>query len=58
KVSDGSAGNYVVHKVRRGDTLSRIAQKYRTNISRIISANDIDDPDELSVGTRLKIYVK
>ncbi len=58
KISDGSAGNYVVHKVRRGETLSRIAQKYRTNMSRIISANDIDDPDELSVGTRLKIYVK
>ncbi len=58
KISDGSAGNYVVHKVRRGETLSRIAQKYRTNMSHIISANDIDDPDELGVGTRLKIYVK
>jgi membrane-bound lytic murein transglycosylase D len=57
-VSDGGSGDYVIHKVRRGDTLSRIAQKYRTNISRIISANDIDDPDELRVGTRLKIYVR
>lgn len=57
-VSDGNSGDYVIHKVRRGDTLSRIAQKYRTNIARIISANDIDDPDELRVGTRLKIYVR
>ncbi len=58
KVSDGSSGDYIVHNVRRGDTLSRIAQKYRTSIARIISANDIDDPDELAVGARLKIYVR
>ncbi|MDH3891989.1 MAG: LysM peptidoglycan-binding domain-containing protein [candidate division Zixibacteria bacterium] len=58
KVADGSSSDYIVHKIRRGDTLSRIAQKYRTSISRIISANDLDDPDELTVGTKLKIYVK
>lgn len=58
KVSDRTGGDYVVHKIRRGETLSRIAQKYRISISRIISANDIDDPDELTVGTKLKIYVK
>lgn len=58
KVADGGGSDYVVHKIRRGDTLSRIAQKYRISISHIISANDIDDPDELTVGTKLKIYVK
>jgi membrane-bound lytic murein transglycosylase D len=49
---------YVIHKVRRGETLSRIAQRYRISISRIISANDIGDPDELTVGAKLKIYTK
>ncbi len=49
---------YVVHEVRRGDTLSRIAEKYRVSVSRIISANDIRDPDELAVGENLKIYTK
>jgi len=57
-VTDGRSGDYVIHKVRSGDTLHRIAQKYRTNVSHIISANDIDDPDELRVGTSLRIYVK
>lgn len=51
-----SGGDYVVHKVRRGETLSRIAQKYRVKMSRIISTNDISDPDELRVGMKLKIY--
>lgn len=57
-VSDGGSSKYVVHKVRRGDTLSRIAQRYRTSIARIIAANDINDPDELKVGAKLKIYTK
>jgi len=57
-VSDADSGGYVVHKVRRGETLSRIARKYRTSIARIIAANDIVDPDELKVGTVLKIHSK
>ena len=56
-VGDGGR-DYVIHKVRRGDNLSRIAQKYRTTIKRIISANDLSDPDELRVGDNLRIYTK
>lgn len=55
----GSGGSdYVVHRVRRGESLSRIANRYRTSISRILATNNIDDPDMLQVGDRLKIYVK
>lgn len=57
-VSDAGSGGYVVHKVKRGETLSRIARRYRTSIARIIAANDIADPDELKVGTVLKIHSK
>ncbi len=57
-VTDIGPEGYVVHKVRRGETLSRIAQKYRTSIARIIAANDITDPDELRVGTVLRIHSK
>jgi membrane-bound lytic murein transglycosylase D len=53
-----SGGDYVIHKVRRGDTLSRIAAMYRTSISRIAAANGMTDPDNLRVGDQLKIYVK
>ncbi|KAA3632216.1 MAG: LysM peptidoglycan-binding domain-containing protein, partial [Calditrichaeota bacterium] len=48
--------NYVWHKVRRGETLSSIAQRYRTSIARIRANNNIDDPHTLQIGTNLKIY--
>lgn len=47
---------YTVHKVRRGETLSSIASKYRTSIARIRANNNINDPDLLTVGTKLMIY--
>mgnify|MGYP006277908657 CR=1 FL=1 len=57
-VSNDGAPRYVIHKVRRGENLSWIAQKYRTTIARITASNDINDPDNLRIGDRLKIYVK
>jgi len=59
KVSgSGQSIEYLVHKVRRGETLSRIARLYGTSISRIASSNNLDDPDNLRVGERLKIFVR
>ncbi len=49
---------YVIHKVCRGETLTRIARKYRTSIARILANNNIPDPDRLRIGERLKIYLK
>jgi len=55
-VVGGGTRDYVIHEVRRGETLSRIAQRYRVSMKRIISANDLADPDELTIGMQLKIY--
>jgi len=53
----GSSGTgYVIHKVRRGESLSLIARKYRTSTGRIMRANNISNPDRLKIGDRLKIY--
>jgi membrane-bound lytic murein transglycosylase D len=52
----GEAPKYLVHKVRRGESLSRIASRYRTSIRRIMANNGITDPDRLRVGQVLKIY--
>lgn len=51
-----SNADYVVHTVRRGETLSSIATHYRTSISRIRANNMIDDPDLLQVGKELRIF--
>ncbi|MFZ5981843.1 MAG: LysM peptidoglycan-binding domain-containing protein [Candidatus Zixiibacteriota bacterium] len=56
-IEGDSEKNYVIYKVRRGDTLSRIAQRYRTSISRILASNGKTDPDNLNVGENLKIYL-
>ncbi len=52
----GDVPRYLVHKVRRGESLSRIASRYRTTIHRIIANNSITDPNHLQIGQVLKIY--
>jgi membrane-bound lytic murein transglycosylase D len=49
---------YVVHKVRRGETLSLIALRYRTSPDRIREANNLKKGKLLRVGQRLKIPTK
>ncbi len=49
---------YVVHRVRRGETLSLIAMRYRTSIQRILEANNIRSTKLLRVGQRLKIPMR
>jgi membrane-bound lytic murein transglycosylase D len=46
---------YVMHRVRRGETLSLIALRYRTSIKRILQTNNIRSTRLLRVGQRLKI---
>jgi murein DD-endopeptidase MepM/ murein hydrolase activator NlpD len=44
-----------VHAVRRGDTLSRLATRYRVTRASIIAANHLSAPDALRVGQHLQI---
>jgi membrane-bound lytic murein transglycosylase D len=46
---------YVVHRVRRGESLSTIAMRYRTSIQRIVETNNIKRAKPLRVGQKLKI---
>jgi len=57
-VQTGAGVNYVVHKIKKGETLGRIARMYRTTISRILANNSLTDPDDIRVGDKLKVYVK
>lgn len=58
KVAGGSGDEYVTYKVRRGDSLSRIAALHRTSIAKILAANNLTDPDNLQVGQVLRIRVR
>ena len=53
KSSSGSSSNYVTYTVRSGDTLSKIASRYGTTVSKIQKANGIGS--KIRVGQKLKI---
>lgn len=46
---------YVYHRVRRGETLSGIAEKYRTSVRRIMRANNLRSSHMIVAGKKLKI---
>jgi len=45
----------MVHNIRRGDTLSALAQKYGTSVSALAKANHIKNPDLIIAGRKLTI---
>ncbi|OAG27534.1 lytic transglycosylase domain-containing protein [Thermodesulfatator autotrophicus] len=48
---------YVYHRLRRGETLSHLARRYKTSVVAIMRANGISNPRRLRAGQRLKIPV-
>jgi len=48
----------IYHTVKPGESVSLIAQKYKTSTAEIIKANKLEDPEMLSVGQRLFIPKK
>ena len=48
----------ITYKVKKGDTLSGIAQKYGTTYQKIAKENGIKNPSYIRVGQKLKITIK
>lgn len=55
KNSSSSNNKYINYKVIRGDTLSQIAYKYGTTVSRLASINNIKNPNLIYVGQQILI---
>ncbi|CAM2070690.1 LysM peptidoglycan-binding domain-containing protein [Sulfidibacter corallicola] len=49
------ADAYVVHRVRRGESLYTIAKKYKTTIGRIVAANKMNNKNRIWPGQKLKV---
>jgi len=49
---------YIVYRVRRGDTLSRIAQRYGTSTTAIARLNGLRNRHRIGIGQRLKVPVR
>jgi membrane-bound lytic murein transglycosylase D len=52
-----STGGYQIYTVKRGDTLSDIANLFNTTVSRLMAWNDVSNPRKLRVGDKLRIYM-
>lgn len=48
---------YLLYKVQKGDTLSKIAKEYRTTVAILVKENGIKNPDLIHVGDIIKIPV-
>ena len=51
----GTAGGHHLYTVVKGDTLMKIARKFRTTAGAIMAANNITNASRLSIGKRLRI---
>ncbi|KAK2955031.1 putative Membrane-bound lytic murein transglycosylase D precursor [Blattamonas nauphoetae] len=47
--------NEVIYVVQKGDTLTRIANRYGTTVSAICALNGISNPNNIRIGQRLRI---
>lgn len=55
KIKDGGDGERIVHKVRSGEVLGKIAMRYRVSVRQIKKWNNLRS-DNIRVGQRLVIY--
>jgi membrane-bound lytic murein transglycosylase D len=53
-----SSSGYIVHKVRKGETIASISRKYRTSPEAIMDANDFKKNEKLAEGLRIKVPAK
>ncbi|MEW1754062.1 peptidoglycan-binding protein [Streptomyces angustmyceticus] len=53
--SPDTGSSTTTYTVKKGDTLSSIAAKYKTTVAKLVSLNGLKDADKISVGQKLKV---
>lgn len=56
--STANKPTYITYKVKNGDTLGHIAQKYHVTVAQLVKWNRITNANYLKLGQTLKIYKK
>ena len=55
KIPGKNGGSEILYVVARGDTLNRIAARYKASVRRIVSANKISNPDIIRIGQEILV---
>ena len=55
-VAERDKPKYITYSVKRGDTLSSIAARYGTTVSKLVKDNNIKNPNLIYPGQIIKIY--
>ena len=56
KAAGGAARSYITYTVVKGDTLTKIANRYGVTVKDLVAWNKIANPNLIVVGQVLKIY--
>ncbi|MFF9287499.1 peptidoglycan-binding protein [Streptomyces griseosporeus] len=56
--ADDSTSGTTTYTVKKGDTLSAIAKRYGTTVTKLVTLNKLKDADEIAVGQKLRIPAK
>jgi membrane-bound lytic murein transglycosylase D len=56
--AEASDGNFIIHKVRAGDTVYELAKIYNVPVHLIAAWNDIQDISRIRTGQQLVLYVR
>jgi LysM repeat protein len=51
----GDFSDFITYRIKRGDTLTRLAKVYQTTVERIVEDNNIINPDVIIAGRDLRI---
>lgn len=57
-VADSAGGDFILHKIRPGDTVSGLAKLYNVPAHLIAGWNDLQDISRIRAGQQLAIYVR
>ena len=55
KIPKNKQENYITYKIKKGDTLTKIAKKYNTTVKKLAEFNNIKDVNKIYAGNTLKI---
>nr|MDA3899677.1 LysM peptidoglycan-binding domain-containing protein [Spirochaetota bacterium] len=55
KLATVSKKNYLIHRVKKGENLTKIAKRYKTTPKKILAINKLKNPNKLFVGSHIRI---